>query len=89
MTNMPMRFLKCLNLRQSGRIDMDYIEFVTLMATVLAGFAFLYKESKFQFKELKEDMKSLEKEVKDNIRVQSARSDQLYQMFIDLLNARR
>jgi hypothetical protein len=46
---------------------MDYIQFFTLMATMIGGFGFIYKE------------------IRDDIKIQSARSDQLYQMFIDLL----
>jgi hypothetical protein len=64
---------------------MDYIQilttvatFITIMATLLAGFAFLYRE-----------IKSIEKDIKDDIKMQSARSDQLYTMFIDLLKEGR
>ena len=49
-------------------------EFFTLMATLLTGFGFLFKE-----------FKSVEKDLRDDLRQQSARSDQLYTMFIDLL----
>ena len=50
------------------------IEFFTLMATLLAGFGFIYKE-----------FKSFEKDIREDLRQQSARSDQLYTMFIDLI----
>lgn len=53
---------------------MDYIQFLTLFGTMLAGFGFMYKE-----------LKSIEKDMRDELRVQSGRSDQLYTMFIDLL----
>lgn len=53
---------------------MDYFQFATIMATLLTGFGFMYRE-----------LKSIEKELRDDIKVQSARSDQLYSMFIDLL----
>lgn len=54
------------------------IEFFTLMATLIAGFGFIYKE-----------FKSFEKDIREDIRQQSARSDQLYKMFIDLLKEPR
>ena len=54
------------------------IEFFTLMATLIAGFGFLFKE-----------FKSVEKDLREDIRQQSARSDQLYTMFIDLLKVRK
>lgn len=57
---------------------MDYIQFLTVMATMLAGFGFMYKE-----------LKSLEKDIRDDIKQQASRTDQLYTMFIDLLKEKR
>jgi len=57
---------------------MDYIQFITLFATMVAGFAFIYKE-----------FKGVEKDIRDDAKIQSARSDNLYQMFIDLLKDRK
>lgn len=53
---------------------MDYIQFFTLFGTMIAGFGFLYKE-----------FKSVEFDLRSEIRAQAGRSDQLYTMFIDLL----
>lgn len=53
---------------------MDYIQFLTIMATLLAGFGFMYRE-----------LKNIEQDLRNDIKVQSARSDQLYSMFIELL----
>ena len=50
------------------------IEFFTIMATLIAGFGFIYKE-----------FKSFEKDIREDLRQQSARSDQLYTMFIELI----
>lgn len=57
---------------------MDYIQFLTIMATMLAGFGFIFKE-----------FKAFEKDIRDDVKSQAARSDQLYTMFIDLLKQRR
>ena len=53
-------------------------EFFTLMATLLTGFGFLFKE-----------FKSVEKDLREDVRKQSARSDQLYTMFIDLIKSQK
>lgn len=50
---------------------MDWIQFFTIMATLLGGFGFIYKE------------------IREDIKTQSARSDQLYTMFIDLLKSKK
>ena len=55
---------------------MDYLQFLTLLGTMIAGFGFMYKE-----------FKGFEKDIRDDVRIQSSRSDQLYTMFIDLLKA--
>lgn len=57
---------------------MDYIQFITLMATMVAGFGFMYKE-----------FKGFEKDIRDDIKIQSARSDKLYENFCELLKLRR
>jgi len=53
---------------------MEIVQFITIMTTLLAGFGFIYKE-----------FKSFEKDIRDDIRMQSSRSDELYKMFISLL----
>jgi hypothetical protein len=57
---------------------MDYAQFFTLMVTSIGGFAFLYRE-----------MKQIEKDLKEDTKTQSARTDKLYEMFIDLLKEGR
>lgn len=52
---------------------MDWIQFGGLFVTMISGCAFLYKESKEGRKDIREDM-----------RIQSARSDRLYEMFIEI-----
>lgn len=64
---------------------MDYIQFLTIMATMLAGFGFIYKE----FKSWEEDIREDIKQQSTRIDQQSIRTDQLYTMFIDLLKAKR
>lgn len=68
---------------------MDYVQFLTIMATMLAGFGFVYKEFKTAQEDMKNDLKNFEKEIRDDVKTQSSRSDQLYTMFIDLLKVRR
>lgn len=57
---------------------MNIEQYLTLLATMLAGFGFIYKE-----------IKSMEKDLKADVKAQSLRSDQLYTMFIDLLKAEK
>ena len=57
---------------------MDYIQFFTLFATMVGGCAFIHKE-----------VKSFEKEIREDVKTQAARSDKLYQMFLDLLKERK
>lgn len=57
---------------------MDYIQFITLLGFMGAGFGFIYKE-----------LKTFEKDIRDDIKIQSARSDKLYENFCDLLKLRR
>ena len=68
---------------------MDYVQFLTIMATMLAGFGFVYKEFKTGQEDMKNDLRNFEKEIRDDVKTQSGRSDQLYTMFIDLLKVRR
>lgn len=51
-------------------VDMDWMQYLGLIATMIAGYWYVYKE------------------IRSDIKVQSARSDQLYTMFIDLLKQR-
>jgi len=57
---------------------MDYVQFITLLGTTVTGFGFMYKE-----------FKSFEKDIRDDIKIQAARSDKLYENFCDLLKLRR
>jgi len=56
---------------------MDIIQFITLFATMLTGFGFIYRE-----------LKNIEKDIREDVKIQSARADQLYTMFIDLLKSK-
>ncbi len=56
---------------------MDYVQFVTLLCTMIAGFGFLYKE-----------FKGFERDIREDIRSLSNRSDLLYTMFLDLLKSK-
>lgn len=47
---------------------------ITLIVTFVGGIGFLYRE-----------IKTFEKDIRDEVKAQSARSDRLYEMFIDLL----
>lgn len=53
---------------------MDYIQFITLFVTMLGGFGILYRE-----------FKQAEKDLRDDIKTQAARSDKLYEIVADLL----
>lgn len=79
---------------------MDYIQFFTLLGTMLAGFVFMYQEFKSAQTEMKtdlknidrdirSDLKNIDREIREEIRIQSSRSDQLYTMFIDLLKSKK
>lgn len=56
---------------------MNWLQFVGLWTTMVGGFVVVYRE-----------MRSVEKELRADLRLQSTRSDQLYTMFIDLLKQR-
>lgn len=64
---------------------MDWIQFFGILVPLSAFFAFLYKEIKDLRLETREETKSIREEVQQ----QAARSDRLYEMFIDLLKDRR
>lgn len=68
---------------------MDYIQFFTLLGTMLAGFAFIYSEFRSSQADIKSDLKSIENEIRGDVKMQSNRSDQLYTMFIDLIKMRK
>lgn len=53
---------------------LDWIQFITIFTTLLAGFGFLYRE-----------FKTLEHDVRTDIKTQAARSDKLYEQFTDLM----
>jgi hypothetical protein len=57
---------------------MDWIQTLSIMATVIASAYYIHRE-------IVSDIKS----VRDEIRAQSARTDRLYEMFIDLLKEGR
>lgn len=57
---------------------MDYLQFFTLFLTIIGGFTFM-----------RNDLKTFEKEIREDIKTQAARSDQLYTMFIDLLKSKK
>ena len=60
---------------------MDIIQFITIFATILAGFGFIYKE----IKDYREDTKTETNEMKKEISNQAKRSDKLYEIIIQLL----
>lgn len=75
---------------------MEIMQFLTIMATLLGGFSFMYKEMKGIEKDLKEDIKiqsarsdQLYSAFRESLLSQTKRSDQLYIMFIDLLKEKR
>jgi hypothetical protein len=63
---------------------MDYIQFITLMTTFIGGFVFIHREIRQEIKEMKEDIKVQSARLDQ----QAARSDRLYEMFIDLVKTR-
>jgi len=56
---------------------MDWFQFFTLIGTILGAAGFLFKE-----------MKSFEAEIRSDVKQQSARTDKLYEMFINLLQGK-
>lgn len=64
---------------------MDTMQFVTLIVTILAGIGTML----FGFGMIYREIKTLEKDLRDDIKIQSARSDQLYTMFVDLLKLKK
>ena len=57
---------------------MDWVQFFITIALILVWFGFIYKE-------IREDVRAY----REDIKTQSARSDQLYTMFIDLLKSKK
>lgn len=57
---------------------MEWIQFVTIFATLLAGFGFIYRE-----------LKGFEVQIRQDINAQSGRTDRLYEMFIELVKERK
>lgn len=68
---------------------MELIQFITIMATMLGGFSFIYKEFKNDISELKKEIHEDNISHRENANQTSARTDKLYEMFIDLLKDRR
>lgn len=65
---------------------------VSILVPIVAFFGFLYKELKEWRKETREETRSIRTEIaemrkgfQEELRLQTERSDKLYQMFIDLL----
>ena len=57
---------------------MDWIQFIAIFGSVIGSFVFLFRE-----------MKQIENRLDIKTEVQAARSDRLYEMFIDLLKEKR
>lgn len=51
---------------------MDYFQFFTLLITMLGGFGLMYRE-----------FKQAEKDLRDDIKTQAARSDRLFEMYLE------
>lgn len=60
---------------------MDWVQYFGILVPLIALFGFLYRELKDWRKETRDEIKS----IREEINVQSQRSDRLYEMFIDLL----
>jgi cell division protein FtsL len=63
----------------------EWIQFLGILGPLVLFFGFLYRELKDCRSETREEIK----EIREEIRQQAARSDQLYQMFIDLIKEKR
>lgn len=59
-------------------INTDWIPFFLLLVTLLTSFGFLYRE-----------MKGIKIQITKDVKIQSQRSDRLYEIFIDLLKSQR
>lgn len=63
---------------------------VSILVPLIAFFGFMYREMKDWKLEAREETKSIREEIEGirvEIRQQATRTDQLYQMFIDLLKS--
>jgi hypothetical protein len=82
---------------------MDWMQFFGLLVPMMALFGFLYRELKEWCRESREKSASIRNEgrqdrevfreeirvIREEIRSQSARSDRLYEMFIDLVKNKK
>jgi hypothetical protein len=73
---------------------MEWTAVISILVPLVAFFGFLYKELKEWRKETREETQSIRAEIaemrkgfQDDLRLQTERSDKLYQMFIDLLKS--
>lgn len=57
---------------------MDWIQFVTIVSVFLGAFGYIHS-----------DIKTFKDEIRSDMERQTARTDTLYQMFIDLLKDRK
>jgi len=71
---------------------MDWIQFFGILVPLIGLFGFLYKELKSwredtrnEMKSWREDTKNEINSIREEVRLQSSRSDRLYEMFIALL----
>lgn len=60
---------------------MDWLQFVGILILLFGLFGFLYRELKDWRRETREETENIREEVRQQV----ARSDRLYEMFIDLL----
>lgn len=60
------------------------IEFLTTISAFLTCFGFLY----FEIKDTNSEIKDITTELRAEIKIQQARADKLYEMFIDAVNKR-
>ena len=64
---------------------MDWVQFFGILVPLIAFFGFLYRELKDWRQETREETNEIRKEIQQ----QAARSDKLYEMFIDLLKEQK
>lgn len=67
---------------------MDWIQYFGLLVPIVALFGFLYRELKDWRQETRTEIEGIREEMRhqrEEMRQQAARSDRLYEMFIDLL----
>lgn len=75
---------------------MEWVQFISLLVTILGGFGFLYREMKEIERQIREDVKvqsqrsdKLYETFQSEMISQTQRSDRLYEMFIDLIKAQK